>query len=99
MVERHRDPQDRRRHATVLTEAGEKAAPRLAILADLDLDGRRLLVDLLHRAPASGPLGPEAFRRPRRAGTAGTMSEHRSEAEEPSVEGTMGTPSRWCTHG
>jgi DNA-binding MarR family transcriptional regulator len=59
MVERRRDPQDRRRHAVVLTEAGEKAARRFAalraevedrVLADLDPDERRLLVDLLHRA-------------------------------------------------
>jgi DNA-binding MarR family transcriptional regulator len=59
MVERRRDPQDRRRHAVVLTEAGEAAARRFTalraevedrVLADLDADERRLLVDLLHRA-------------------------------------------------
>ena len=61
MVERRRDPQDRRRHAVVLTETGEEAARRFAtlrsevedrVLADLDPDERRQLVDLLHRATA-----------------------------------------------
>ncbi len=59
MVERRRDPQDRRRHAVVLTEAGETAARRFAalraevedrVLADLGPEERRHLVDLLHRA-------------------------------------------------
>ncbi len=59
MVERRRDPHDRRRHAVVLTEAGEKAAQRFAalraevedrVLADLDPDERKLLVHLLNRA-------------------------------------------------
>jgi DNA-binding MarR family transcriptional regulator len=61
MVQRRRDPNDRRRHAVVLTEAGETAAHRFAalraaaedrVLADLDPDERRLLVDLLNRATA-----------------------------------------------
>jgi DNA-binding MarR family transcriptional regulator len=59
MVERQRDPHDRRRHAVVLTEKGEAAARRFAdlrekaterALAGLDVDERRQLVDLLHRA-------------------------------------------------
>jgi DNA-binding MarR family transcriptional regulator len=59
MVQRQRDPRDRRRHAVVLTELGEKAARRFATLrerateralADLDDDERRQLVDLLNRA-------------------------------------------------
>ena len=59
MVERRRDPHDRRRHAVVLTEAGEAAARRFAdlrsevenrVLAELDPEERRVLVDLLHRA-------------------------------------------------
>ena len=59
LVERRRDPQDRRRHAVVLTEAGEAAARRFAelraeaearLLAGLDSDERRQLGDLLRRA-------------------------------------------------
>ena len=59
LVERRRDPQDRRRHAVVLTEQGDAAARRFAALrakaADralggLDADERRQLVDLLNRA-------------------------------------------------
>jgi DNA-binding MarR family transcriptional regulator len=58
LVERRRDPDDRRRHAVVLTESGEQAARRLSalraevedrVLAGLDPDERRLLADLLHR--------------------------------------------------
>jgi DNA-binding MarR family transcriptional regulator len=58
LVERRRDPDDRRRHAVVLTESGEEAARRLnalraevedRVLAGLDPDERRLLADLLHR--------------------------------------------------
>jgi DNA-binding MarR family transcriptional regulator len=65
MVERRRDPHDRRRHAVVLTEAGEKAAQRFAtlraevenrVLAGLDPDERRELVDLLNRVTASSRL-------------------------------------------
>ena len=65
MVERRRDPHDRRRHAVVLTEAGEKAAQRFAslraevenrVLADLGPDERRQLVDLLNRVTASSRL-------------------------------------------
>jgi DNA-binding MarR family transcriptional regulator len=61
MVQRRRDPADRRRHAVVLTEAGETAARRFAALrakaaeralAGLDDDERRQLVDLLERANA-----------------------------------------------
>ncbi len=59
MVERRRDPHDRRRHAVVLTERGETAARRFAalrakvtdrVLSELDADERRLLVELLDRA-------------------------------------------------
>jgi DNA-binding MarR family transcriptional regulator len=59
MVERQRDPNDRRRHAVVLTDAGEAAARRFAtlreeaterVLAGLDDEERRQFVDLLHRA-------------------------------------------------
>jgi DNA-binding MarR family transcriptional regulator len=59
MVQRERDPRDRRRHAVVLTELGETAARRFAdlraraaerALADLDDDERRQLVELLNRA-------------------------------------------------
>ena len=61
MVERRRDPNDRRRHAVVLTDSGEAAARRFAELRDqavdralagLDARERRLLVDLLNRALA-----------------------------------------------
>lgn len=59
MVERRRDPADRRRHAVVLTEVGETAARHFAalraqaedrVLVDLDDDERRQLAGLLHRA-------------------------------------------------
>lgn len=63
MVQRRRDPADRRRHAVVLTEAGETAARRFAILrakaeeralGHLDDAERRQLADLLNRVSA-GP--------------------------------------------
>jgi DNA-binding MarR family transcriptional regulator len=59
MAQRQPDPQDRRRHAVVLTEKGEAAAAHFAdlrvraterALAALDEDGRRQFVDLLNRA-------------------------------------------------
>jgi len=59
MVERRRDPDDRRRHAVVLTEAGEQASRRLTVLrtqvearvlARLEPAERRQLADLLARA-------------------------------------------------
>ena len=59
MVERRRNPQDRRRHAVVLTDVGETAARRFAelrataedrVLGHMDADERRQLVDLLNRA-------------------------------------------------
>jgi len=59
MVERGRDPDDRRRHAVVLTEAGERASRRLKalrsevearVLAGLEPDERGQLADLLARA-------------------------------------------------
>jgi DNA-binding MarR family transcriptional regulator len=65
MVERRRDPHDRRRHAVVLTEQGEAAARRFAALqataedralAALDPDERRLLVDLLNRVVGRAPV-------------------------------------------
>jgi DNA-binding MarR family transcriptional regulator len=61
MVQRRRDPHDRRRHAVVLTAEGEDAAQRFAALrekateralASLDEDERQQLVELLHRAVA-----------------------------------------------
>ena len=61
MVQRQRDPRDRRRHAVVLTEVGETAARHFAALrarateralADLDEDERRQFVELLNRANA-----------------------------------------------
>ena len=61
MVERRRDPDDRRRHAVVLTESGETAARHFAVLrakatervlAGLEPDERRQLVELLNRATA-----------------------------------------------
>ncbi len=67
MVERRRDPHDRRRHAVVLTGLGETAARRSAdlqakaedrALADLDPEERRLLTDLLNRATARSTSGP-----------------------------------------
>ena len=65
LVERRRDPHDRRRHAVVLTERGEAAARRFAALrakaedrtlGELDADERRQLVDLLNRATARSRL-------------------------------------------
>ncbi len=62
MVQRRRDPADRRRHAVVLTELGETAARRFAdlrtratdrVLAGLDDGERRQLVALLERANAN----------------------------------------------
>ena len=59
LIERRRDPQDRRRHAVVLTPAGEKAARHVAelravaedrTLAALDTAERQQLASLLHRA-------------------------------------------------
>ena len=59
MVQRQRDPHDRRRHAVVLTEVGETAARHFAnlraqaterALAGLDEAERRQLVDLLNKA-------------------------------------------------
>jgi len=59
MVQRQRDPGDRRRHAVVLTELGETAARRFAALrkraieralGELEDDERRQLVELLNRA-------------------------------------------------
>lgn len=61
LVQRRRDPDDRRRHAVVLTEQGETAARRLAevrrqasdrVLATLDDEERRQFVALLDRANA-----------------------------------------------
>jgi len=61
LVQRRRDPTDRRRHAVVLTELGETAARRFAalrakatdrVLAGLDDEERRQFVALLDRANA-----------------------------------------------
>jgi DNA-binding MarR family transcriptional regulator len=74
LVQRRRDPADRRRHAVVLTEAGEAAARHFATLraeaearalADLNPDERRQLVDLLNRATARCEASPEAAMRQR----------------------------------
>lgn len=74
LVVRQRDPLDRRRHAVVLTEAGDAANRRLAAvrakaearaLADLDDDERAALADLLHRASARCARGREAAVRER----------------------------------
>jgi DNA-binding MarR family transcriptional regulator len=63
LVERGRDPHDRRRHAVVLTEKGEWAARRFECLraeaegralAGLEPDERRQLNDLLTRALRRG---------------------------------------------
>jgi DNA-binding MarR family transcriptional regulator len=59
MVVRRRDPQDRRRHAVMLTERGEAAARHFAalraeaedrVLGNLDPEERRQLIQLLDRA-------------------------------------------------
>ena len=59
MVQRRRDPQDRRRHAVVLTEKGERAAHHFEVLraraearalGALEPDERQQLADLLNRA-------------------------------------------------
>ncbi len=64
MVERRRDPDDRRRHAVVLTDHGKQASKRLKVvmaevearvLAGLDPDERRQLAELLKRAAAGVP--------------------------------------------
>jgi DNA-binding MarR family transcriptional regulator len=69
MVERRRDPSDRRRHAVVLTGVGETAARHFAslraqvedrILADLEPDERRQLGELLHRATRRSAPAPSA---------------------------------------
>jgi len=64
MLERRRDPDDRRRHAVVLTPAGEQASRRLTVLraqvearvlAGLEPDERRHLAELLDRALSTRP--------------------------------------------
>ena len=74
MVERRRDPADRRRHAVVLTPEGEQAARRFEVLraqaearslARLDPEERRQLATLLAWAldrplPATPPAAPSA---------------------------------------
>ena len=66
LVERRRDPDDRRRHAVVLTPQGDWAARRFDALRDraearalaaLDADERAALADLLTRA-ARGATSP-----------------------------------------
>ncbi|MGH9190169.1 MAG: MarR family winged helix-turn-helix transcriptional regulator [Acidimicrobiales bacterium] len=65
LVERRRDPEDRRRHAVVLTAQGESAARHFEVLraeaearalSALDPEERRLLADLLGRALGRDPL-------------------------------------------
>jgi DNA-binding MarR family transcriptional regulator len=65
MVERRRDPDDRRRHAVVLTEAGEQASRRLSVLraevearvlSGLEPGERRQLAELLERAVKRRPV-------------------------------------------
>jgi DNA-binding MarR family transcriptional regulator len=77
LVERRRDPDDRRRHAVVLTPVGEQAAHHFDVLrsqaearalARLDPDERRQLAELLARAvqpKAAGPLVEERSTSPR----------------------------------
>ena len=66
LVERRRDPGDRRRHAVVLTPRGEQAAHHFDVLrsqaearalAGLDPDERRQLTELLARAARPAPVG------------------------------------------
>ena len=69
MVERRRDPDDRRRHAVVLTEAGEQASRRLSVLrsqvearvfAGLEPDERRQLAELIDRALGARTAAPQS---------------------------------------
>lgn len=69
LVERRRDPDDRRRHAVVLTAVGERAAHHFDVLrsqaearalSGLDPDERRQLTALLARAARHA--GPDAGR-------------------------------------
>jgi len=69
MVERRRDPDDRRRHAVVLTPAGKDASARLGelrteaegrVLARLEPEERQVLAELVNKAlgrtTATGPV-------------------------------------------
>jgi DNA-binding MarR family transcriptional regulator len=65
LVERGRDPEDRRRHAVVVTAKGRKAADRVGellheaecrALAHLDPDERRQLVALIAKALDGAPV-------------------------------------------
>ena len=67
LVERQRDPTDRRRHAVVLTPQGEAASDRFAslraeaearVLANLEAQERRQLAELLARALGRAPVAP-----------------------------------------
>ena len=69
LVERRRDPHDRRRHAVVLTSKGEWAAHRFDVLrsqaearalGSLEPEERRQLGELLHRAVAKHWPSPAA---------------------------------------
>ena len=63
MVERRRDPDDRRRHAVVLTEAGEQASRRLTVLR-AQVEARVLAgLDPDERRPAGRPAPPGRQRR------------------------------------
>ncbi len=76
LVQRRRDPHDRRRHAVVLTEAGAQAATRLAALraeaedrvfAHLDAEERRTFVELVNKALGRRVAEPAAARSARSA--------------------------------
>ena len=64
LVERHRDPEDRRRHAVVITPEGRERSERLKelmlaaearALANLDADEQEQLVSLLEKALVREP--------------------------------------------
>jgi DNA-binding MarR family transcriptional regulator len=69
LVERQRDPDDRRRHAVSVTPAGRKAADRIDVLlfeaerralARLDEDERSVLAELVDKALARGAYTEDA---------------------------------------
>lgn len=73
LVERRRDPHDRRRHAVVVTSLGQRAAEHFSTLraqaearalAALDHDERGQLADLLNRALNPQPVSPAEAKAP-----------------------------------